>query len=400
MRRTNPFGSGAILSLCSSYLVLSLLSAQESEQKPITVSASLPERGTLIRRTSQPAAVHPYFEAELASRVSGYVGSISADIGDEVKEGDVLATIDTPELKTQAERKEAEIVFLKFKTKQLEAGTQAIKAETHAEELEFKRISRLASTGAITQRAGDEAKSRLEGARAKMAVVLAEVESSRAAVLVAEKELEELNTMVGFASLRAPFAGTVTHRALDPGDLVKSADSGKYDDPLFRVARLDKVRVKVSIPELDSVHVNSGDPATFTCRALKGKSFTCAVSRTAGSINTTSGSMMVELDLDNPDGKLIPGLFGTAEIELERFEKAISLPATSVHFDEKGGNVRVYIISDGKVKVVPVETGYDDGKRIQILKGLSGSEQVINGMLGRFAGGEKVTIRTPESAAK
>lgn len=344
--------------------------------------------------------MHPFFEAELASRVSGYVKSINVDIGDKVKKGDVLAIIDTPELKTQAERKDAEIILLRSNTKQLEAGTQAIKAETHAEELEFKRISRLASTGAITQRAGDEAKSRLEGARAKMAVVLAEVESSRAAVLVAQKELEELNTMVGFASLRAPFAGTVTHRALDPGDLVKSADSGSKDAPLFRIARLDKVRIKVSIPELDSVYVNPGDPASFTCRALKGKSFPCSVSRTAGSIDTASGSMMVELDLDNPDGKLIPGLFGTAEIELERFEEAISLPAPSVHFDEKGGNVRVYIVSDGKVKVVPVETGYDDGKRIQILKGLSGNEQVINGMLGRFAGGEKVTIRTPETAAK
>lgn len=273
-------------------------------------------------------------------------------------------------------------------------------AETHAEELEFKRISRLASTGAITKRAGDEAKSRLEGARAKMAVVLAEVESSRAAVLVAEKELEELNTMVGFGSLLAPFAGTVTHRALDPGDLVKSADSGKDNNPLFRVARLDKIRVRVSIPELDSVYVNPGDAATFTCRALKGKSFACSVSRTAASIDTTSGSMLVELDIDNPDEELIPGLFGTASIALERFDEAVILPATSVHFDEKGGNVRVYVVANGTVKVIPVETGYDDGARIQILKGLTGNEQVIAGMLGRFSGGEKVIVKTPEPAAK
>ncbi len=398
MPTSYPFHNGVLPCL---YLSLLMLNASAQEKiDAISVATSRPKIGLLVRSTSQPAAVHPFFEAELASRVSGYVKSVNFDIGDKVKAGDVLAIIDTPELKTQAERKEAEILFLQSKTKQLEAGTQAVKAETRAQELEFDRISRLAKTGAITKRARDEAESRLEGARAKMAVVLDEVESSKAAVLVANKELEELHTMIGFASLRSPFDGTVTHRALDPGDRVKSADSGKSNSPLFRIARLDKIRVRVAIPELDSVYVNPGDHAVFTCRALRGKSFPCTVSRTSGSVDKNTGSMTVELDLENQDGKLIPGLFGTIIVELERFEKAITLSANSVRFDEKGGNTLVYIVENGAVKVVPVEIGYDDGSRIQILRGLNGNEPVINGMLGRFTGGEKVTVRNPDSGAK
>ncbi len=385
--------------LCAVALWISPIFVQ-AQAPPTSVSTFSIEKGPVVRSTSQPASVHPFFEANLASRVSGYVKTVEVDIGGQVKEGDILALIDTPELVTQAERKEAEIELLRSKTKELEAGTLAVKAETHAEELEYERVSRLAASGTITKSAGDEALSRLESARAKMAVVTAEVEGSRAAVKVATKELEELRTKIGFASLKAPFAGTVTHRSLDPGDLVKSADAAGQEGPLFRIARLDKVRIKTSIPELDSVYVNAGDIAKFECRALKGKVFDGTVARTAGSIEMNSGSMSIEIDLENADGTLIPGLFGTATIELERFENAITLPANSVRFDEKGGNPTVYLVEGGTVKVVPVETGYDDGNQIQILKGLTGSEQVISGMLGRFAGGESVTVRTPEKTGK
>lgn len=366
----------------------------------VTVKTLTPTRGSLSLSTTQPATVHPFQEADLAARVSGYVKSVAVDIGDTVKAGDVLAEIDAPEMGIQAERKEAEIRLLGSKRDQLEASVRAAEALLRAEKLEFERAEKLVRTGAVTERIRDESRSRMESSEAELAVSQAEVKSAEAAQQVATKELEEIRTMMGYAQLKAPFDGVVTLRDLDPGDLVKVADSAASAGPLFQIAMLDTVRVRVAVPENDAVYIDPGDAAQFTCRALGGAVFTGEVARSSRSINPRSGSMQVEIDLKNADGKLIPGMFGEAVITLENYSDVLTLPAGAVRFDESGNSSVVYVVDNGLIKVVSVKTGIDDGMSIEILEGLSGGEQVVGNGIGRLAEGTPVVVLPAEEAAK
>lgn len=385
-------GFGLILLLAGSL-------ASVIAQEVVSVKVVKPGKETLILSTTQPATLHPFYEANLASRVTGYVKSVEVDIGDEVKKGDTLAVIDAPEMVKQYERKLAEVDFLKFKQQQLEAGVAVAVAQSKADKLEFDRVKVLAATGAVTQKLKDESGRRMESSKAGLAVVEAEVKSAGASVVVAEKETEELNAMMGFATLKAPFAGVVTMRAVDPGDLVKAADASDSRRSLFQIAKLDKLRVRVAIPERSAVWVDLGDVAEFSCRAvkevLKGK-----VARFSKSIDLQTGSMRVEIDLDNSKGKLLPGMFGEATIHLEKIENALVLPAQSVRFDESGTSAQVYVIEGDKVKVTAVKTGIDDGAQIQILEGLTGSEQVAAGLIGRLSEGTSVKVIPAENGGK
>lgn len=373
--------------------------ASLNAQETVSIKVVKPVRKTLTISTTQPATLHPYFEANLASRVTGYVKTVEVDIGDAVKKGDTLALIDAPEMVKQYERKLAEVDFLKFKQEQLKAGVDVAVAQAKADKLEYDRVKRLAETGAVTQKAKDESGRRMESSKAGLAVVEAEVKSAGASVVVAQKETEELKAMMGFATLKAPFTGVVTMRAVDPGDLVKAADASATRKSLFQIAKLDQLRVRVAVPERSAVWVDSGDVAEFSCRAvkdvLKGK-----VARFSKSIDLQTGSMRVEIDLDNSKGKLLPGMFGEATIHLEKQENAWVLPAESVRFDESGTSSHVYVVENGKIKVTPVKTGLDDGTHIQIVEGLTGNEQVAAGSIGRLSEDTKVNVISTSEAGK
>ena len=377
------------------FAFVAFVSQPGEAQERVKVRTIPAAREDLSVSTTQPATIHPFYEAELASRVSGYASSVAVDIGDSVKEGEVLAVIDVPEKKIQAERKEAEIRLLSSKKDQLDAGVKSAEALVKAARLESERVEKLVRTGAVTERIRDEALSRTESAEAQLGVSQAEVKSAEAAVEVAEKELDELRTMVGYATLKAPFAGVVTKRGLDPGDLVTVADRDAQGGALFQIVMVKKVRVRVAVPEVEAVRVNAGDPATFRCRALKGEEFSGKVARASQSIDSATGSMLVEIDLDNAEGKLLPGMFGETTIQLESRVGAVVLPVDAVRFgDTKGGASVVYVVEGGKVKVVAVKTGLDDGNRIEITEGLSGGEQVIGGKLGRLSDDQEVELIT------
>ncbi|MCB1063250.1 MAG: efflux RND transporter periplasmic adaptor subunit [Verrucomicrobiae bacterium] len=377
------------------FAFVAFVSQPGEAQERVKVRTIPAAREDLSVSTTQPATIHPFYEAELASRVSGYASSVAVDIGDSVKEGEVLAVIDVPEKKIQAERKEAEIRLLSSKKDQLDAGVKSAEALVKAARLESERVEKLVRTGAVTERIRDEALSRTESAEAQLGVSQAEVKSAEAAVEVAEKELDELRTMVGYATLKAPFAGVVTKRGLDPGDLVTVADRDAQGGALFQIVMVKKVRVRVAVPEVEAVRVNAGDPATFRCRALKGEEFSGKVARASQSIDSATGSMLVEIDLDNAEGKLLPGMFGETTIQLESRVGAVVLPVDAVRFgDTTGGASVVYVVEGGKVKVVAVKTGLDDGNRIEITEGLSGGEQVIGGKLGRLSDDQEVELIT------
>jgi RND family efflux transporter MFP subunit len=233
-----------------------------------------------LRRDAEPSSTQPgtaeaFYEADLGAKVSGFVSELNVDIGAHVEAGQVLARIAVPEL-TQARN--------------------AARARVAALESEHERTAMLVARSSMTQRALDEAKSRLETAIAEQA---------------------EIEARMQYAVIEAPFAGIVTSRTIDPGDMVYEASSPKgSDEPLLRVAKIDVIRVKTYVPESEAALVVVGDQATIVFDALPGTTFASQVARISGSLDPGTRTMLVEIDLPNDDGRIRPGYYGRTHIVL------------------------------------------------------------------------------------
>jgi RND family efflux transporter MFP subunit len=271
------------------------------------------------------------------------------DVGSQVRAGQVLARIAVPEIIEER---------------------NAARAEVAARRSEHERTAMLAERSSVTQKALTEAKNRLDGAVASLAAVEAELE---------------------YATIQAPFAGVVTARSIDPGDMVFEASSPKGSaEPLLKVAKLDVIRVKTYVPERDAVWVDVGDPAVVAFDALPGQSFESTVARLSGAIDPGTRTMLVEIDLPNDQGRIRPGFYGQTRIALEARERALALPTSSVRLGD--GAVHVLVVDGGTARRTNVVTGLNAGGWTEIVSGLSGNERVIAAPPASLADGAPVRL--------
>jgi HlyD family secretion protein len=408
---------------------------QRQQTPAVPVKAVMVVEQTVERTTLQPATVHPYFKVEIQPKVSGYVKQLQVDIGDFVEAGDILAVIDVPEMEKQRQIIQAQIKRFESEEKRAEAGVelaeaniQSVKAKLLqaksemgraralmvAAEAEFTRTADLVEKKSIASRVLDEVRKKRDSELANQDSVQAAIYSAEANVTVAEasrdsadadlevakseteisrKELEELDVLVAYATLKAPFAGVVTLRNVNPGDLVRAEDN---DRPLFVVSQVDKLRVHIPVPEVEAALVDRGDPVSLTFPSFEGEAPVSAeVTRLSGSLDPSTRTMLVEVEIENVDGKLLPGMFGQASITLNANIAANMLPARAVRFDESG-RAYVYVVDQTEtVSIVNVTTGIDDGRRIEIRSGIDAGQRVVDAHLNRFTNGQQVRILTP-----
>ncbi|TWT40034.1 Multidrug resistance protein MdtA precursor [Thalassoglobus neptunius] len=431
------FGSCAALLIVST-VISSCAKQQPSVQRKETqesipvklVSAS---ETKVQRTTSQPATVHPYYQAEIRAKVSGYVGEIKADIGDVVEAGETLAIINVPEMRKQREIIEARIT--RFVSEEARAQAGVALAEAHvrsaeaklaqaksemsradaslaAMEAEFNRTQDLVQRQSLESRVLDEVRKKRDSERANKEATASAIHSADADVAVAQaqltsaqadlkadqaetdiarRQLEEIDVLIDYSTLKAPFNGIVTQRHVDPGDLVRETSEVGSGKPLFVISQMETVRVHIPVPEVDAALVRRGDTVTLRFPSFPAEEpMTASVTRLAGVLDPSTRTMLVEAEVQNTDRKLIPGMFGEASISLSTKIAATILPARAVRFSESG-DAYVYIVEeDSTVSISPVKTGLDDGHSIEILAGLSPGQQVIDAHLKRFTDGEKV----------
>lgn len=424
-------------------LTAALLAGCDSSPLPAEkTTAAIPVKTVLVaqqdmaRSTTQPASVHAFYQAEIYAKVSGYVGELHADIGDVVSQGATLATIQVPDLEAQARvldsrvaRAEAEVsransrvrlaqaqlASASAKLQQAESDGHRVDANLAAAESEFARTSDLVQRQSLQARMLDEALQRRDAelaaksaaeanvvsANAMVAVSQAEVEASQAdmeAALVdiniAKAQRDEGMALLQYATLKAPFDGVVTSRTLDPGDLVNEASATSQARPLMVISQVDKLRITIPIPEHIAASVQPGDQVSLSFPSFADEPpMQVSVTRLSSSLDPNTRSMLVECEVDNTSGKLLPGMFGQATITLSSQLAANVLPARAVRFSEQG-DAYVYTLVGDTVAVVPVTTGTDNGTLIEIRQGLEPGQQIVDSHLRRFLGGEKVQILT------
>ncbi len=397
-----------------------------------------PTSGGGSRTTTEPASVHSFGIVDLFAKVSGYLADQRVDIGDPVTASELLARIDAPEITAAADRatamvekasvnvkkmeatvsaRQADLKAARAKAEQAEAELESYRADVEFRQLQYKRIKSLAELKSIEWELVDEqdkqlkvaqsnlrsgekalatAKAQAFAAEAAIKQAEASLSDAEAEVKVAQADLAAARQDVDYMSIKAPFDGVVTKRYFYDGDFVRSATGGgnipNVTLPVLRVARTDKMRVVVRLPDRDVPYADRGDSVTISVDSLPGESFSGKISRMARAEEYDTRYMRVEVDLQNPDGRLEDGMYGNATIVLETERPGVRIPSSCLVGDENQGARSVFVVEDDKAVRRQVRIGADDGRLAQILSGLSTSDRVITGQLGAISDGMPVEV--------
>ena len=343
----------------------------------LDVEVVSPMREDIVRTISLPTSVEADQQATLYSKVSGYLESISVDIGDRVRHGQLLARIDVPEIIDQKREAEAGLAVAEADRSRTNAELEGAAARATLQELTYDRLKavRTAQPDVLSQQAVDEAKAEFEVAAARVEETVGRILQIDSRISQLQATVQRLHTMLGFAEIRAPFDGVVTERFVDPGALLQAATTSDSVQPIIAVAKVDKVRLAIDMPESEAPNVRVGGTAEVMIDAMPGKQFQGAVSRFSRSLNPATRTMRAEIDLPNPNGLLLPGMFGRATLKLEVRTDAVTIPAEAIHAE--GDRSFVYQAVGGRARRVDVETLPGDGIDIEVTGGLDGSERII-----------------------
>jgi len=330
-----------------------------------------PKRSAPAQEIVLPANVQAFADAPIYARTNGYLRRWYVDIGSRVKEGQLLAEIDTPEVNQQLRQSLADLA-----TAQANLNLSKITSERYAGLLKTDSVSKQESDNA----AGDyEAKQ-------------ANLQSAQANV----KRLEELKS---FQKIYAPFSGVITARNTDVGALIDSGSSGGVRTELFHIVQPDKLRVYVSVPQVYSQAAKPGLTAELTLSEFPGRPFEGKLVRTANAIDPASRTLLVEIAVNNPTGQLFTGSYAEVHLKLPTAASAFILPVNTLLFRAEG--LRIATVGEGqKVELKPITIGHDFGSEVEVLAGLSGSENVIVNPPDSVVTGETVRITQPPQGAK
>lgn len=327
------------------------------------------------RALSLPGTVNALEQTQIYARVTGYVRSWKVDIGDKVTAGQLLAEIDTPEVDAQLSQARAQLAVARS------AVTQA------TAQRDYSKSSSTRTAGLADQQL--VSKAQVEQTQAQAATDEAIVNSAKSNVAAQEANVRRLQDLQQFSKVVAPFAGMITTRSIDRGALVRDGAT----TPLFTVVAIDPVRVFVDVPQSIATSVRNDTPATISVREL-GKTFAGKVTRSAGALDPELHTMMTEIQVPNPDGALMPGMYVQAALNLAVPHRVLEVPATALYNDAQG--VRLATVdATSHVKFVTVTIERDTGSTVQIAGGLTGEERIIKISVPSLLDGDIVEVVAP-----
>jgi RND family efflux transporter MFP subunit len=317
--------------------------------------------------------------AMINARATGYVRRWRVDMGDRVRAGDVLADLDTPELDQQLQQARATL-------KQQQAALEQAVANR-----DFAKIT--ASRQDVLVRQGLVAKQDADQADAQFKVGEANVHAGEANVAAAQASVRQLSQLVSFGHVVAPFDGRITQRTIDVGSLV-IAGGAAGSLPLFQIEAIDPIRVFVQVPQAFAPSVKDAEVASVTVRQIPERVFEGRVTRTAGTLDPALRTLNVEMDLPNPKGELLGGMYAEVTIAVAVAHRVVRVPSSAVITDARGVHVAT-VDGTGRVHLVEVVRGLDNGRDIDLIEGLVGGEQVITSPGGDVEDGARVEPLVP-----
>src|SRR3984885_11150173 len=334
--------------------------AWTDEQAIPTVRLVQAEPGPVEQSLLLPGNVSAFNINSLFPRASGYVTAWHSDIGAHVKKGDVLVTISAPDLDQQLEQAKAQLV-------QLQAGVQQAQATAELGQVTNGRTARLVAQGWSTLEQGDTDRLTAASRDAALGVAKANVTAQQAAV-------NRLQQLTGFEEIKAPFDGVVTARNVNIGDLLNAG--GTSGKALYQVADIHRMRIFVNVPQAFLGDLKPGVKATLHLPGQQ-ETFEAELTSTSNALEKTSRTALIELQANNPDGKLWPGAFTEVQFHIPSDPGTLRIPSTALIFGTNGMRVAA-VDANNKVVLKPVRLGRDLGNRVEIQSGLSLTDRLID----------------------
>jgi RND family efflux transporter MFP subunit len=314
-----------------------------------------------------PGNLQAFIESPIFARTNGYLVRWTKDIGSKVAKSELLAVIDTPEVDQELS--------------QARAGREQVKSALGLAKISADRWANLRKTDSVSQQEADQQASGYQQAQANLQA--------------ADANVRRLEEMESFKNVYAPFSGVITRRNVDPGALINSG-AGVAGKELFDIARVDPLRVYVSVPQAYAPNIKVGMKANVTLQEFPGQKFTGTVARTADAIDPGTRTLNTEVDVPNKDGKLLPGSFGEVHFATGTSVPRITVPVNAMLFRAEGPRVAV-VDKDNVVRLRPISIGRDFGATLEILGGLDVSDRIVINPSDSLEEGQKVNVAKPSA---
>lgn len=316
------------------------------EQASMPVSVMHPKRGEMKDEIVLPGNIQAFVDAPVYARTSGYLKKWYYDIGARVKAGDLLAEIESPEVDQQLVQARADL--------------ETAQANLKVAEITMKRYLALPADAI---------------ARQDVDTAVGTYEADKATVASQTANMKRLEQLVAFEKVFAPFDGVVTARNTDIGQLINAGNGGTAQE-LFHVSATSKLRIFISVPQMNSSSARPGVHAEISLIEAPGKRYGGTVARNSGAIDPSSRTLLTEVDVDNPSGQLLPGAFAEVHLKLPAATAALIVPVTSLVFRSEG--LQVAVVRDGShALLVPVTEGRDFGTEVEITSGITADDWIV-----------------------
>jgi RND family efflux transporter MFP subunit len=361
----------AIVTVCAALAVVSGLHSRVKAETQLRASAQAsaipyvdvvsPKGNADADEIALPGSTSAFNDTPIYARTSGYIKHWYVDIGARVRKGQLLATIETPELDQQLQQARADL-------ENAEANLQL--ATTTA-----ARWQHLLESDSVSHQETDQA--------------VSDLHSKRALVNSSKANVQRLEQLQAFERVTAPFDGVVTARNTDIGALVQAGDNSGPKE-LFHMAAIQTLRVYIAVPEIYAAFVKNGEQAKLTLDALPGETLTGTVVRNADAIDATSRTLNVEVDVDNPTGRLLPGAYAFVHLPVPPHPGSVTIPSNALLFRAEG--LRVGVVRNGHAELTPISIGQDYGSTVEVISGLSARDRVIVNPSDSLAHGAAVQL--------
>jgi len=327
-----------------------------------TVSVIRPKRGTPQQEVILPGNIQAFTDSPIYARTNGYLKAWYTDIGAHVKKGQLLAEIDTPEVDQQLQQARADL--------------NTSQANLNLSQITTQRYEALKDTDSVAKQDVDNA--------------AGDFQAKKAMLQSAQHNVQRLEELLSFRKIYAPFDGIITARNTDVGYLIDSGSSTPAKE-LFHIAAIQRLRVYVNVPQIYSRAAKPGLTADLTLAEFPGRRFQGTLVRTANSIDLASRTLLVEVDVNNPGGELLPGAYTEVHLKIPEGASTFILPVNALVFQSQGLQA-AQVDSNNHVVLLPVTPGRDFGTEIEIVAGLTGQENIIINPPDSLISGETVRI--------
>lgn len=389
-------------------LALSLLTSCARTEKTVqanvapeipTVAVAKASAQNMARDLVLTGEFKPFQEIDVMAKVAGYIKQINVDIGDRVQQGQLLATLEIPEMADDRARGKATLDRSMAEVRRAREELQRAQSSHDMSHLSYTRLSQVMKDrpGLVAQQEVDDAHSRDLVSEAQVAAAESSISASLEQVKVAQAELAKVNTLHNYTNVTAPFAGVITKRYANTGSMIQAGISSQTQAmPVVRLSENRLLRLILPVPESVVPHVRAGSTVEVRVPSLN-RTFQGRVARFADRVQAATRTMDTEVDVPNPNLTLVPGMYAEVNLTLEHRNSTLAVPISAIGGTEK--QHQVYVVTpENKIAIRRIQLGLETANRAEVLSGLEAGDLVVIGNRSQLADGQRVTPKLTEMA--